>query len=61
MIVGGGRDGSDAAALGAFAIAVSNENATTDTDEEVCNGSSSRGTAKRRILSKRWDGMVLSS
>lgn len=59
MIVGGGRDGSDAAALGAFAIAVSNENATTD--EEVCNGSSSRGTAKRRILSKRWDGMVLSS
>jgi len=60
MIVGGGRDGSDAAALGAFAIAVSNENATTD--EEVCNGSaSSRGTAKRRILSKRWDGMMLSS
>ena len=53
MIVGGGRDGSDAAALGA-----TNENATTD--EEVCNGSSSRGTAKRRILSKRWDGMVLS-
>jgi len=59
MIVGGGRDGSDAAALGAFAIAVSNENANTD--EEVCNGSSTRGTAKRRILSKRRDGMMVST